>query len=99
MKQTHICPKCKAIKIGYINNVINKCDTSAGSYSVIGYSNAPLGTTTSESKKSFGIKIVKRVTEGELEAYLCASCGYYETYIKSPSKIQYENIDGFKWIT
>jgi len=98
MKQTHICPKCKATKIGYINNVINKTDTRAGSYSVVGYSNAPLGTTTSESKKSFGIKVVKKESIGELEAYICTSCGYYETYIKSPS-IQYENIDGFKWIT
>ena len=44
------------------------------------------------------LKLIKEGPVGKLEAYFCASCGFYETYIKEPADIQYESIIGFKWI-
>lgn len=35
---------------------------------------------------------------GRFEAYLCAQCGFYETYIKTPNAIPFEELDGFNWI-
>ena len=70
----------------------------AGSSSVISNNKAPLGIVQSESKKAFGLKIVKKEPVGELEAYFCTSCGFYETYIKNPSSIHFDGINGFKWL-
>jgi predicted nucleic-acid-binding Zn-ribbon protein len=96
MKQTGVCPKCNSQKIGYLENVIHRTDTSIGSQSVRGHSPAPLGIERSESGGL--IKVIKEGPVGKLEAYFCCSCGFYETYIKEPSSIQFEAIIGFKWI-
>lgn len=39
---------------------------------------------------------VKKI--GALEAYLCADCGFYQTYVKEPRSISYEEIEGFHWL-
>jgi hypothetical protein len=44
------------------------------------------------------IKIIKEGPAGKLEAYFCSSCGFFETYIKDPSGVQFEEIIGFKWM-
>ena len=96
MKHSGICPKCNSKKIGYLENVIQRTEASVGSEAVRGHCAAPVGIERNES--SGFIKVIKEGPVGTLEAYFCGSCGYYETYIKDPSSIQYESIIGFKWI-
>ena len=80
MKQTGICPKCNSKKIGYLENVIHRTDTVVMSHEVKDHCPAPLGLTRSESEGF--LKVIKEGPVGKLEAYICGSCGYYETYIK-----------------
>jgi hypothetical protein len=69
-----------------------KCDsTTIGYLEHVWDSNADhlvVGTT-----KDFLIK-----TAGALEAYICAECGYYETYVKSPHSIKFTELRGFRWL-
>ncbi|HSO11358.1 MAG TPA: hypothetical protein VLT51_03205 [Anaerolineales bacterium] len=100
MKQTGVCPKCNSKKIGYLENVIQRTEATialGGSQDVRGHCPAPLGISRSETGGF--VKVIKEGPVGMLEAYICGSCGFYETYIKEPSSIQYESIIGFKWIS
>ena len=92
-KHTGVSPKCNSKKIGYLAHVIQRTETDVGSRTVRGNCEAPIGIERSESG---GIIKVRPV--GKLEAYICGSCGFYETYIKEPSKVHFESIIGFKWI-
>lgn len=96
MKNSGVCPKCSSQKIGYLENVIQRTEALVDSRTVIGHCPAPLGIERSESGGF--IKVIKEGPVGNLEAYTCTSCGFYETYIKNPSSIKYETIIGFKWI-
>lgn len=96
MKQKGICPKCNSQKIGYLENVIQRTEGDIGTQLVIGHCPAPLGIQRSESAGL--IKVIKEGPVGKLEAYFCCSCGFYETYIKDPSSIEYETVIGFKLI-
>ena len=96
MKNTGVCPKCNSQKIGYLENIIQRTEAIMESRSLIGHCSAPLGIERSELGGF--IKVIKEGPVGKLEAYICSSCGFYETYIKDPSSIQYETIIGFKWI-
>jgi len=35
---------------------------------------------------------------GRLEAYVCADCGYHETYVKEPDAVPWDRIAGFAWV-
>lgn len=35
---------------------------------------------------------------GVLEAYVCAECGYLETYVRTPEKIPFDALEGFRWL-
>lgn len=96
MKQSGICPKCNSNKIGYLEHVTQRTEAIVGSQDVRGHCPAPLGIERTES--SGIIKFIKEGPVGKLEAYFCTSCGYFETYVKDPASIKFENIVGFKWI-
>ncbi len=96
MKKTKVCPKCNSQKIGYLENVIHRTEAVVMSHEVRGHCPAPLGRTESESGGF--IKVIQEGPVGQLEAYFCCSCGFYETYIKEPSNVQFETIIGFKWL-
>ena len=93
MKHTCVCPKCNSKKIGYLEHVIQRTEAHVGSQAVTGHCAAPIGIERSESGGTSKVEPV-----GKLEAYICGSCGFYETYIKDPSKVQFESIIDFKWI-
>jgi predicted nucleic-acid-binding Zn-ribbon protein len=96
MKKTGVCPKCNSRKIGYLENVIQRTEAEISSQPIRGHCPAPLGRTQSESGGF--LKVIKEEPVGMLEAYLCASCGFYETYVKDPASIPFERIIGFKWV-
>ena len=97
MKKTGVCPKCNSNKIGYLENVIQRTEADIGSQAVRGHCPAPLGIERSGSEGF--LKVIKVGPVGMLEAYICSSCGFYETYIKEPSSVSYDSIIGFKWIS
>jgi DNA-directed RNA polymerase subunit RPC12/RpoP len=35
---------------------------------------------------------------GKLEAYVCTECGYYQTYVKEPEAIPFDEVEGFHWV-
>jgi predicted nucleic-acid-binding Zn-ribbon protein len=96
MKQSGVCPKCNSHKIGYLENAIQRTEALVDSRTVVGHCPAPLGIERTQSGGL--IKVIKEGPVGKLEAYICTSCGFYETYIKDPAGVQYESLIGFKWI-
>ncbi len=95
MKSTGTCPKCSSQKIGYLENVIQRTEGSTGEMIVRGHCAAPLGTGKTVQQGIF--KVTVEAPIGTLEAYFCADCGFYETYVKDPASIEFEKIIGFKW--
>ena len=35
---------------------------------------------------------------GGVEAYICADCGYFEEYLKSPENMPWDQLDQFRWL-
>ena len=86
MKASKQCPKCNSLRVGYLETVADKGEYDTSTWS------AAIGKT--ETKGWFGGgKVV-----GELEAFLCADCGYFEQYVKSPEKVPYDKLQGFHWL-
>ncbi len=34
----------------------------------------------------------------EVEAYVCADCGYFEEYVKQPADVPWEELPGSRWV-
>ena len=96
MKSTGTCPKCKSKKIGYLENVVNRVDAVHQSHEIKGHAHAPLGVSRTE-KKGF-LTVIVEGPEGHLEAYFCSKCGFYETYVKDLSTVNFDNLVGFQWV-
>lgn len=35
---------------------------------------------------------------GPLEAYVCADCGYYESYVRAPDRVDWDSIPELEWL-
>ena len=97
MKKTGRCPKCESDRIGHLRVVPD-------------LSGDPDGLDPAPTSPQYaGVVVVQRATPGffgsaerlglagELEAYVCTSCGHYETYVKDPEKVPFEKMRGFEW--
>jgi predicted nucleic-acid-binding Zn-ribbon protein len=91
MKDSKQCPKCHSRKVGHIDQVAYG---DAGATTDETYKPLPLGTVPTP-KRWVG---PKSVPVGQFEAYVCASCGYYEIYLKGLEQIPFDDIDGFRWL-
>ena len=50
-------------------------------------------------RRRLGKGTVGRMTAyGEIEAYVCTQCGFFEEYVKTPGAVPWTSIDGFKWV-
>lgn len=96
MKKSAVCPKCGSTKIGHLDHVIHRTEASYAGGTVIGNNPAPLGIA--HTVLPGPLKITKEGPVGELEAYLCGECGYYETYVKDPASLAFDNLVGFRWL-
>ena len=85
MKKTGRCPKCDGNKLGVITRVRDQGDR--------GIDRRHVGTTTSR-----GIFLVAKDPVGEVEAYVCTECGYFEEYVRDAAKIPWAVVDGFSWL-
>ncbi len=34
----------------------------------------------------------------QLEAFVCAECGFYELYLREPESMRFEELEGFQWV-
>jgi predicted nucleic-acid-binding Zn-ribbon protein len=84
MKQSRACPKCHSTRVGYLEFQTDKTGEISGARSV-------------------GHRVVQReiaidVSEaGDLEAYVCTECGYFESYVKQPAAVPWTQLAGFRW--
>jgi predicted nucleic-acid-binding Zn-ribbon protein len=84
MKASKQCPKCHSLKVGYLDTVIDRGEQA--------HDEAVVGRTQLKAWFQGGEFV------GRFEAYVCAQCGYYETYVKDPTSIPFDSIQGFRWI-
>jgi len=85
MRQTKRCPKCSGSRIGVVTGVFDHWKISLGAMAdSLGLPPDAVGTSQSDLERT---------------AYLCADCGYYETYVSHPEKIDYGQLRGkFAWL-
>ena len=89
MKTSKQCPKCESRRIRYLENTYDyNTDDSAQLHAP-----EPVGVVPKE-----GWLFTKNIPTGQLEAYLCGDCGYYETYIKNVADLPLEKLLGFRWV-
>jgi len=97
MKRSIQCPKCHSRRIGHLAQQADSEDTRIRKGVVtrdlgvrpLGYACTPI--ETDGSNESF-------VVIGELEAYVCTECGYFESYVKDPGTIDWRQLKGFTWV-
>ena len=93
MKASKQCPKCDSLRVGYLERVHDQTVHDEASKSPWAYASKKVGVI-----ESSGWLRSYEEGHGLLEAYLCADCGYYETYVKSPEDVPYEKLQGFHWL-
>jgi predicted nucleic-acid-binding Zn-ribbon protein len=87
MKSSKQCPKCHSLDIGVLEVAALPHGTE-----VLDFRPQPVGVIR---RRSWPVSVF--VPVGRLEAWICTECGYYETYIKEPSSISFEELHGFRW--
>ena len=85
MKRTWQCPKCTSKRVGYFENVVDQSQR--------GPSARKIGQA--QTGQMLGLTVVEAV--GEIEAFVCADCGYFEEYVKGPQSIDWNAMRGFRW--
>jgi len=84
MKQRRRCPKCGSEEIGHLDHLP---DTMSSEQEI--------------SEQALGLVIRRSGPEkvGVIEAFVCAGCGFLETYVRDPQGVPFEEIVGFSWVT
>jgi hypothetical protein len=86
MKRTWKCPKCESDRIGYFEKLPDQGHTARTDKRVIG---------TAFTSQFMGIGV--GTMAGEVEAFVCTSCGYFEEYVKAPQSIPWDQMAHFRW--
>lgn len=86
MKRTKQCPKCESLRIGYLPS---QPDVAHGRVAERAVGNDP------DRESMWNLH---RGLAGTLEAYLCADCGYYESFVKDIERVQLDKLEGFRWV-
>ncbi len=86
MKRSKQCPKCESLRVGYLPS---QPDAAHGKVSA---------RTVGNDLAQKSMWNIYRGLSGTLEAYMCADCGYYESYVKDVGLVELENLDGFRWV-
>lgn len=77
MKRTQKCPKCGHDRILYVSEVPDSRSTEP----------MRIARIKRQVASVLGMQAVTFDAVGELEAGVCAACGYVELYVKDPSSI------------
>jgi len=86
MKRSWSCPKCQSTRIGYFENMVDRAPSGQDDKKHIGWESSEL---------ALGMKALKPC--GEVEAFVCTDCGYYEEYVKNARQIPWDKMRGFRW--
>lgn len=86
MKLSRQCPKCQSLKVGYLEKILDHQGEGSVTSQKIG----------KVSEKLWAYRV--QTAAGETEAYICTECGYYETYVKEPGSISWNDMVDFHWL-
>jgi predicted nucleic-acid-binding Zn-ribbon protein len=104
LKKTRQCPKCSSLRVGYLaeqpdaEKVLDAGDSLGPFTPEIDASSRAVGYSANTIDTGFWDHGHIRLLIGKLEAYLCADCGYHETYVKDPDSVAWEKLRGFAWL-
>ena len=101
MKASKQCPKCDSLRVGYLEALPDVHDRSGGPGTTAPVKHQAVGVVVTRPAQKTFIGLVApeaSVVQGELEAYLCADCGYFEHYVKSPEDVPFDKLEGFHWL-
>ena len=88
MKSNKQCPKCTSLKIGFIQEQLDRSGEYDSSYTrKVGHQNVP-GIFWGESEERVG----------SLEALVCTACGYFESYVSAPESVPWDELVDFRWV-
>lgn len=85
MKMSRQCPKCQSLKVGYLESLLDSEGERETSQKI--------GKVT-EELWNFRVN----TAAGEVEAYICTECGYFETYVKEAKSVPWDDMFGFHWL-
>jgi hypothetical protein len=104
MKLTGTCPKCASKRVMHLTHVADAADwTGSGGgdlSSRAGGAAVPRRVLVRRTKSTglFGGEHEDYHLAGEVEAYACAECGYFEEYLRDPGAIRWEEVSGaYPW--
>ena len=92
MKASKQCPKCDSMRIGYLEQLHDQVSHDDAVKSSYTYVPRKVGVTESNCRLHY------LEGHGCLEAYVCADCGYHETYMKDAQSISFDDLKGFHWL-
>ena len=84
MKRTRQCPKCNGRRIGYLEGLADQGDHAH---------DRRIGKVSVGSV--LGLQAF--TAHGDVEAFVCTECGYFEEYVKEPRAIEWDKMKGFRW--
>src|SRR5262249_12090117 len=100
MKRTAVCPKCESKHIMRLQQVADAADWTGRQSGTMSERNPEAAVARrvllrkTESKGVFGGKSEAFEFTGEVEAYVCADCGYLEEYLRDPRAIDWDRVVG-----
>lgn len=86
MKRTWQCPKCESAQVGYFESLIDASRES--------YVSRSIGLLEGDEGGWLGPGYT---ASGEIEAFVCTDCGYFEEYVKDPKNINWDKMEGWRW--
>lgn len=101
MKNEKRCPKCDSMRVGHLAKQMERSGEFDRSVP------RPLAVQTENEGRWpegevpwWGTQVYATTSGlvGQLEAYVCTACGYYETYVVEPSKIEWDKLVGFSML-
>ena len=98
MKQTGTCPKCQGRHVMHLQAIADAGEwfgSGTGDLSARGSKNSVARQVLLRRHVYTGVFGETREAydaTGEVEAYVCADCGYFEEYLKAPSQIRWQEI-------
>ncbi len=101
MKKSKQCPKCDSLRIGFI-------EVQPDVENLVAADGGPAMRGTAVPARVVGVgKVVDsgwynwgQISPliGTLEAYVCADCGYHESYVSEPQSVDWDSIRKFSWV-
>ena len=87
MRESRQCPKCSDRRLVHLKEVYGHGQTLALQRQILRLAEPPLSAAF----------LASRSRAGEVEAYVCTVCGYFEEYVLDVGEIDWDAIQGCTW--